>query len=122
MTDTTKMTKMKALVMGKKVSVENIGLVVPSFLKAQILSLEEKTASSGVNATGGIDLDATKINMDVRGQASSAMSSNGSVQGMKFDFENFQGFTFQIIKFNRNQSLESVLYPSQEEEFTRLPH
>ena len=80
------------------------------------------SVKQGEFVKGGIDLDSTNLNMDVRGQASSAISSNVSLGGVHFDVENFQGFTFQIIKFNRNQSPESVLYPSQEEELTSLPY
>ena len=114
---------------------EVITAILPKRIKASS-SLKREDYYSASQRHGGIDLDATNLSLDVRpvnpaiaghgvnGQASSAISPNVHLrggQGGRFDIENFQGFTFQIIRFNRNQSPESVFYPSQDKESSNLP-
>ena len=65
-------------------------------------SFGKNTGSSPLKKPGGIDLNATKLNLDIRGQS---LSSPLIIDNVPFSLQNFQGFTFQIIKFSEKDTL-----------------
>ncbi len=65
---------------------------------------------------GGIDLNPDNMDMEIRGQGASS-----PIMDIPFDIQNFQGFTFQIIRIEPIKDLSNLFGVPQEKEVSSLP-
>ncbi|MBU2634733.1 MAG: HEAT repeat domain-containing protein [Nanoarchaeota archaeon] len=89
-----------------------VGRVVEEALKKT-----KKAKISSFSTPGGIDLNPKNLDMEIRGQGLNIPKMN-----IPFDIQNFQGFTFNIIKIEVIEDLNSVLNIPKEEHKEKEKH